>query len=166
MAVDAWITLVLWLIWTCGTSIVTVVAVRVWAGDDRMAERMRGAFVLAVADDPEKARGMVRGFAVTVIACWGNAISAAALLYDEFTGMGDQLGSTAWWALVGGGIGVLFVGVGLSLCIVHFNRPRFLVPSRFRWEPGYQEVVAARERGEDVDKFYEARRAVWEQQRD
>lgn len=143
----------------------SVLSFRMWRGDAAVTERTRGAFILALTSDPEKARAMVRGFPAVSSASWGAVISGTVAVLDE-AGFGVVSDSPALqWFGVAGGIALLLAGVALDLVIIRYNRPRFLVPPCLRWEPGYGEVVAARGRGENLTEFYESFRVAYDQRR-
>jgi len=141
----------------------TFMSVLLWIGNRRVEAKVRYAFESALASDPEKARAMVRGFPAVAIACCGMVVAGCTVLLDERS-PGSQTTLSEWAGVVGGLI-VTLLGVGFDLLIIYYNRPRLVVPPHLRWEPGYNEVVRAREQGRDLDEFYRTAQEEWGRRR-
>jgi hypothetical protein len=110
-----------------------------WRGDVKMVARMQSAMSIFSADT-EKVRAHMRGPLAINLAVWGLALAAVCVFVsDAFHPAGD-----IEWLLAFGGIIVLFLGVGLDFMIIYLNQPKFLVPPRLRWEPGFRRVQAVR----------------------
>lgn len=83
---------------------------------------------------PEARRGEVRSLALTVVSLWAIGILVIAGLWDgEFN---DALAATVLVAVV-----VIMGCLATEVCVILFNRPKFVVPPHMRSEPG---VLTAR----------------------
>lgn len=158
-------TLLVTAVWVASTSILTVMMARLWAGDSGIAERATTSFGRALANDSEKARAMVRGFPVICLACWGIALTGISVALDEMRPDWRPFGLPIWSGAVVG-LGLLLVGVLLDVLIIRVNRPKFLVPPRLRWEPGYGEVEQARASAEGIMAPESAVEALYEEYAD
>lgn len=129
--------------WGVCTAVVTVMAGLLWAGSSKVEDRVRTAFGTALTNDKEMARAMVRGFPMICLASWGIALSGFAISLEGARSV-SQSGEFPVFAMALTGAGLLFIGVLLDVFIIHFNRPKSLIPPHLRWEPGYRDIERAR----------------------
>lgn len=138
-----------------------IVVVGYWRGDVRMVARMRTA-MSAFSADTDKVRAHMRGPLALNVAIWGLAFATTCVFVaDSFNPAGG-----VEWMLAFGGLIVLMLGVALDFMIIYYNQPKFLVPPRLRWEPGFRHVRLAR-LGEHSDRQSEkAVRALYTKYRE
>lgn len=123
-------------VWFCavlllaGTVLLTVLLPAYWRGGDGwVASRIEGASG-SVSKYPSGAHALVP----FTISMWGFAIAAIFTAMATVGGFGEEGDPNFPW-VVGGAL-LMAMGFGLQQMVVWFNRPKFLVPPRWRDDPG------------------------------